>query len=620
MSDRAAKPNRFEDSLRDVAGVLRRAEVGHGARWLFYCAIVGAVAGCAALAFEALSSAGVRVLLERLAGWTPAQPGADAPATSSVPGNLWLLALVPALGGLLSGTLVAWLAPEASGHGTDAAIDAYHNRGGVIRPRVPLVKILASALTLGSGGSGGREGPIAQVGAGFGSFVAGRLRLSSADRRVLLAAGMGAGIGSIFRAPLAGALFAAEILYATAEFEASVLIPACVSSIIAYAVFTLVHGPGTLFETPELAFSNPLELVAYFGLALVLVAYGYVYVRALYGTHAAFGRWRVPAALKPAIGGLATGCIAVALYLLSRNAESLSVLGFGYGVIQHVLDAPHSAAVGAGLLALIALGKIVTTSTTIGSGGSAGVFGPSMVIGGCAGGAVGLLLHEQFPEVVRQPATFVVVGMAGFFAGIAKTPISSLVMVSEITGSYALLVPSMWVCALTFSMSRGWRLYSKQVSARVDSPAHQGRFAIDVLRGMRVGEALRPVALQRLGVADPLSQVVRIARAAEHETLPVLDAQGELAGVIALEDLRGVMDEQLPERIVACDLMRTEFPRLAPTDDFARALRALSATDLEELPVWDAREHAVVGLISRRQVTRMYVERVAELQETLRNA
>jgi len=623
VSERNERASRFEDSLRDVAGALRRAEVGHGARWLLYCAIVGAVAGCAALAFEWLSSAGVRLMLERVAGWTPGRPGGEdgARALSGVPGSLWLLALVPAVGGLLSGALVAWLAPEASGHGTDAAIDAYHNRGGLIRPRVPLVKILASAITLGSGGSGGREGPIAQAGAGFGSFIAGRLRLSRMDRRVLLAAGMGAGIGSIFRAPLAGALFAAEILYATAEFEASVLIPACVSSIIAYAVFTLVHGPGTVFETPELAFGNPLELVAYFALALVLVAYGYAYVRALYGAHEAFRRWRAPAALKPAIGGLATGAIAVALYLSTRNTESLSVLGFGYGVIQHVLDAPHSASLGAGLLALIAVGKIATTSATIGSGGSAGVFGPSMVIGGCAGGAVGLLLHQQFPDVVREPASFVVVGMAGFFSGIAKTPISSLVMVSEITGSYSLLVPSMWVCVLTFSMSRGWCLYSKQVPARVDSPAHQGRFAIDVLRGMRVAEALRTASpVQSLRAADPLTDVLRVARGAQHETLPVLGANGALVGLIALEDVRGVMDEKLPERIVAHDLMRTEFPRLSPADDLARALRALSATDLEELPVWDDHARAVLGMISRRQLTRMYVERVAELQETLRTA
>lgn len=607
----------LDKSLRSAVVALRRTRVQHGARWLFYCALVGLVAGAAALGFDALSGASVHFFLEQLAGWTPARPGGEHPlfAPTGMERNLWMLALVPALGGLLSGVIVYWFAPEASGHGTDAAIDAYHRKGGVIRPRVPLVKILASSITLGSGGSGGREGPIAQVGAGFGSFVATRLRLSSADRRILLAAGMGAGIGSIFRAPLAGALFAAEILYSSAEFEASVLIPACVSSIIAYALFTTVHGTGTLFQANGLAFGSPLELVGYSALALVLVLYGLLYVRAFYGTHDLFQRWRIPAACKPAVGGLATGLIGVGLLHLTGSEESLSVLGFGYGVIQHALDAPVTLAMSAGLLALIALGKIVTTSTTIGSGGSAGVFGPSMVIGGCAGGAVGLVLNQLAPGLAPQPGAFVVVGMAGFFAGIAKTPISSLVMVSEITGSYSLLIPSMWVCVLTFAMSRGWNLYSKQVASAADSPAHVGRFAIDVLSGVRIGDGfVRTQAIEVLRSGDPMSRILEAARSGDQSTFPVLDGDGDLVGVIALEELRSVMNDGVPEHVVAHDLMQTDVPRLSPADDLAGALRALSSTELDELPVWDEQRRELIGLISRKEVTRAYVERLADRQ------
>ena len=274
----APRSRRVEASLRSLVGAVRDTEVrarralaASTARWSASSRAVGA------LLFDLLSNVGVHLFLEKLAGWSPARPGGEHSMFDVVTGhaNLLLLALMPALGGLFSGALVTWLAPEASGHGTDAAIDAYHRHGGYIRPRVPLVKIVASALTLGSGGSGGREGPIAQIGAGFGSFIATRLRLSNDDRRMLVAAGMGAGIGSIFRAPLAGALFASEILYSSAEFEASVLIPACVSSIIAYSTFTLVHGTGTLFHTPPLTFTNPLELLAYFVLAVVLVVYGF---------------------------------------------------------------------------------------------------------------------------------------------------------------------------------------------------------------------------------------------------------------------------------------------------------------------------------------------------------
>lgn len=622
----------LDRSLEPIARAWRSADAGRGARWLAYCAIVGVVAGLAGLAFDFLSSGAVHLFLEVLAGWSPARPGGErsAFAPSDVERNLALLAFMPAIGGLVSGALVAWLAPEASGHGTDAAIDAYHRRDGVIRPRVPLVKIVASAITLGSGGSGGREGPIAQAGAGFGSFIATRLRLSVHDRRVLLAAGMGAGIGSIFRAPLAGALFAAEILYSSAEFEASVLIPACVASIIAYSVFTLVHGTGTLFRTPELAFSGPLELVGYSLLTLVLAAYGFAYVRTLYGTHAVFARWRFPAALKPAIGGLCTGAIAMALLYAWKDEDVLAVLGFGYGIVQHALDAQVTGAgsigsvgplggatIGAGLLAAVALGKIATTSTTIGSGGSAGVFGPSMVIGGCAGGAVGLVLHSLWPSIAPQPAAFAVVGMAGFFAGIAKTPISSLVMVSEITGSYSLLIPSMWVCVLCFAISHRWKLYASQVPSRVDSPAHRSRFAVDVLHGIPIAASLSSTAtLRALRSSDSLDELVRVAAEVEQATFPVVDAQGELVGLVLLDDLRAVVrDVEIAElgAVVAHDLMRTEFPRLCATDDLASAMRALDAADLDELPVWDARAHAVAGLVTRRHVTRAYVERQGSL-------
>jgi len=616
-SDPARRSQRLQASLRSLAGAVRDTEVQHGARWLMYCAAVGVVAGLGALLFDMLSNVGVHFFLEMLAGWSPVRPGGEKSAFGFAGGspNLLLLALMPALGGLLSGALVSWLAPEASGHGTDAAIDAYHRHDGYIRPRVPIVKIVASALTLGSGGSGGREGPIAQVGAGFGSWIATRLRLSNDDRRVLVAAGVGAGIGSIFRAPLAGALFASEILYRSAEFEASVLIPACVSSIIAYSTFTLVHGTGTLFRTPLLSFTNPLELLAYFVLALVLVVYGFLYVRTFYGTHHLFERWRFPSALKPAVGGLITGALAIGLLYATGDSDSLSVLSFGYGVVQHALDAPASLSMAAGLLAVIALGKIATTSSSIGSGGSAGVFGPSMVIGGCAGGAVGLVLHQLFPDVVRQPAAFVVVGMAGFFSGIAKTPISSLVMVSEITGSYSLLIPSMWVCVLTFAMSRRWNLYSKQVVSRVDSPAHQGRFAIEVLRGMRVGEGLdrsRHVHVLRAG--DPLRKVLDLAAMSDQSTYPVLEAQGKLVGVITLNEIRRVMNDDLPPMLVAHDLMITDFPRVSPSTDLAEALRTLSSADMEEVPVWDEERKALVGLLSRGQLTRTYIERMTALR------
>ena len=221
-------------------------------RWFAYGSLIGAVAGVGAIVFNLLCQASLHFFLDMMAGLRPHEPAGEtlkwAPTATSF--RPWMLPLVPALGGLLSGILVYRLAPEAEGHGTDAAIDAFHRKRGFMRGRIPFVKTIASALTIGSGGSGGREGPIAQIGAAFGSFLATRLKLSERDRRILLVAGVGAGVGSIFRAPLAGALFAAEILYSEPEFESEVIIPAAISTIIAYCVFSFYFGFGSLFETP----------------------------------------------------------------------------------------------------------------------------------------------------------------------------------------------------------------------------------------------------------------------------------------------------------------------------------------------------------------------------------
>ena len=294
------------------------------------------------------------------------------------------------MGGLLSGFLVFTFAPEAEGHGTDSVIDAYHRKQGQIRPRVPLIKIVASAITIGTGGSGGREGPIAQIGAGFGSLLANLLRLSVADRRILMAAGMGAGIAAIFRAPLAGALFAAEVLYRSPEFEPEVIMPAAIASVVSYCTYGLYTGWEPLFNTPNLIFDNPWRLGPYLLLVLFMIVLASLYTRTFYGMVHLFHRLPVRPHFRPAIGAFLTGLVGLGLYYLFGRQESvLSVLAFGYGSIQQAItDGP--AGISIGILLAIALGKILTTSLTIGSGGSGGVFGPSMVIGGCGGGALGL--------------------------------------------------------------------------------------------------------------------------------------------------------------------------------------------------------------------------------------
>jgi CIC family chloride channel protein len=445
-------------------------------RLMLLSVLVGAATGLGAVAFYVATVVAVRVALGGGAGYWPepgpaGEPHLSWPALPRHDFHPWLLLVIPTAGGILSGLLVWIFAPEAEGHGTDAAIKAYHEKDGLIRPRVPLVKTLASALTIGTGGSGGREGPIAQIGAGIGSTLANLLRVAPEERRVLMAAGVGAGVAAIFRAPLAGALFAAEVLYWSPEFESEVILPAGIASVISYCTFGMFFGWAPLFSTPDLSFSNPLELGPYLLLALAMAALAGIYTRTFYGITDLFRKLRLSPALRPALGALLTGALGLSLYYLTgMRKESLSVLSFGYDSIQRALNGQPEAT--AGLLTIIALGKILTTSLTIGSGGSGGVFGPSMVIGGCGGGALGILFHRLWPTLVPHPAGYVILGMGGFFAAAAKTPFSTLVIVSEMTGSYHLLLPAIWVCILSFMLSDEHSLFRSQVENRAASPAH----------------------------------------------------------------------------------------------------------------------------------------------------
>ena len=476
-------------SMRELAGKMKvrigSFNIAQAGKWSILFVLIGVIAGLGSVLFHYLCGLGSHFFMDMMAGYRPPAPLGEEHLfhpTSTV-FNRWVLLFLPAMGGLISGFLVYQFAPEAEGHGTDAAIDAYHNKGGFIRGRIPIIKTIASAITLTTGGSGGREGPIAQIGAGFGSFLATRLKMSDRERRIMLAAGIGAGVGSIFRAPLAGALFAAEVLYRDPEFESEVIIPAGISSVIAYCVFCLVFGWGALFESPDdIVFQNPLELGPYIVLAFVLAFTGFLYVKSFYGITGIFKRLKLPNHIKPALGGLCTGLIGFFLP---------TTLAFGYGYVQMVLTDPMSMSIMA--LFLLAMGKILTTSFSIGSGGSGGVFGPSVVIGGAMGGVVGKVFHDIMPGIVTHPESFIVVGMAGFFTAVSNTPISTIIFVSEMTDSYQLLLPSLFVCAISFMVSGPWTIYQKQVKNRVASAAHAGEFMVDVLQMIKVQDLVHLV-------------------------------------------------------------------------------------------------------------------------------
>jgi CIC family chloride channel protein len=617
---------------------LGRKRVHAQGRVLGAAVLVGIIAGLGAVLFTVACQVVVHFSLEEFAGYRAGAPKNEARASwawlaeTDHPLQPWLILLIAPLGGLASGYLVFRFAPEAEGHGTDAAIGAYHHQGS-IRPQVPLIKLLASALTIGTGGSGGREGPIAQIGAGFGSFLANTLGFRAQERRILLAAGMGAGIAAIFRAPLAGALFAAEVLYWSPEFEPEVIIPAGIACVISYTTFGAFFGWKPLFETPGLHFGGAWELGPYLLLALFMALLAMIYTRTFYAFTRAFHRLNISRYFKPAVGALLTAVVGVGLYSIfylfgqkEASRSVLSVLSFGYGILQRTffdqgLNANLSltqAALTAGVLMAVAVGKLLTTSLTIGSGGSGGVFGPSMVIGGCAGAALGVLLHALWPWLVPTPASYLVVGMAGFFAAAAKTPFSTLIIVSEMTGNYELLLPALWVCAISFLISDEQSLYQNQVESRAQSPAHQGSFAREVLAGLRVGQFLKADLLPPVLHADDPLPVVLERLSGAYTVLPVVDADNRLLGIVNLEEVHlAAQSPHLQPWVLAVDLMRGKVSPLTPDDRLDRALELFAENDLLALPVVTADgERRVLGLVRRSDVTMTYLRRLHGQPET----
>ncbi len=595
--------------------VLRRRVLDVGTLFLL-CALVGVIAGLGAAAFHYLLQLSKHLFMDGLAGYRPAGPLGEAPLfrETARPLSRWILFALPAAGGLVSGLIVYLLAPEAEGHGTDAAIEAYHHRDGNIRTRVPFVKTVASAITMGTGGSAGREGPIAQIGAGLGSALARWLGLSVRQRRILMAAGLGAGIGAIFRAPLAGALFAAEVLYREMDLEYEVIGPAILSSIIAFSTFGAIFGWSPLFQTPDFRFRSPLELGPYLVLALVVAAGGRVYPQVFYGVRDRFRELKkVPNWLKPALGGLVVGGIGLFV------PDALST---GFGVVQGAFLGHGTAS----FLFVVAVAKILTTAFTVASGGSGGVFGPAVVIGGSLGGAVGIVFHDLWPSLVPHPGAFAMVGMAGFFASAAHVPISTVIMVSEMTGNYRLLVPSMFVCLLGFLLVRRHTIYEKQLPARAASPAHQRQILRTMLERTTVADvlALRPSPPPEPVREDaPLAAVLDRFAGSGHECLPVVSAAGALVGSIPFESVRHVLGNRaaLAPLVVARDLAR-ELVTVRPGESLYQALREMSDHDRSHLLVVEERdsERRVVGVLASSDVNAIYDSQLADIGTEQRRA
>ncbi len=604
------------------------AEFQVSGKWFLLSILLGISAGLAAIIFDHLTTLIASVCLRMAAGFYPGSAiGEFNPFESWIPEliefNPWILLLVITVGGALSGLIVQYFAPDAAGPGTGAAITAFHHQRGYIRSNIIWVKTVATAITLGTGGSAGREGPIAQIGAAIGVWLGQRLHLTKRDRRILLAAGMGAGVGAIFRAPLAGALFAAEILYRDAEFEAEVIVPAAMSSIISYGIYSMMLPPEIRYtpmfgEQLRFQFFTPLELIPYTIMAVALILAGMTFIASFHRMRTFFDSLKIPFWTRVGCGAFLSGVAALFLYYgFNKDGSVLGVVGTGYGTLQYVLTGEQPVAIS--ILLVVVFGKILTTSLTVGSGGSGGLFGPSMVIGGCTGVAVAQFLQPLFPAgVIHQTQAYGIVGMAGFFAGCANAPISTIIMVSELTGEYKLLIPTMWVSTLCFLLMRRHNLYRQQVPTRLESPAHRGDFIIDVLEGIQVEEVYRKGTLRMIARSTPLEKIVHIVADTQQHSYPVVDENGRLVGIFSSDDVRAYLYNETIWRLAnAEDVMTLNPITITPDDNLNTALRHFTSNNLDELPVVSSTDKGrILGILGRKETISCYNRRVVDLKKT----
>lgn len=589
-------------------------------RMLLHATLVGAAAGLIGTLFFLGLEWMQTLLVEGLAGYAVLRAKGEsfAPPQGGGAFRPWLLIALPAIGGLAAG-LVSRFAPETRGGGADQTIAAFHHRGGVVRRRVIWVKTIASALTLGTGGSGGREGPTMQIGGALGSAVGRLLRVTTRERRILLVAGIAAGISAVFKTPLGAAILAVEILYRDG-FESDALIPSVFASVVSYSVAISLSGESTLFAHPGSFPFVPAHLPLYALLAVLVAALAALFLLVFRGAHGAFARLPVPGWARPAIGGLALGllCTPIVVFVgerIGQPGRGLGLFGGGYGAVQMAITGADWLPGGwqaVLLLGSLCLAKILATSLTVGSGGSAGDFAPSLAIGGLFGGAFGRAAELLLADPRIDPGAFALVGMGVFYGGLAHVPLSAVILVCELAGNYDLLVPLMLAQGIAFVALRRRSLYVAQVSTPSRSPVHRVGPGLDVLSGVRVREIARADrAVATLLAAEPYEEMQRRAGAAkDQEVFPVVDADGALVGIVtwqAMASLFAAREEA--RRARARDLMQPAVA-VGPDDDLRVATERLVANHLREIPIADDAGR-VIGLFDENDVATAYVRAVA---------
>jgi len=508
-------------------------------RWFILATIIGIIAGLGALLFYYAIIFFTYIFMNVFLGIIlPSPLGEGGNLTFTITNTRYILIPISTtIGGLISGLIVYKFAPEAEGHGTDAAIDAYHNKQGKVRGIVIPIKVLASAITIGSGGSAGREGPTAQISSGLGSIIAGLLHLNPEDRRRAVAVGIGAGIGTIFKAPIGGAILGAEILYKR-DIEPEIIYPSLIASAIGYSIFGSVVGFTPIFGY-YLGSFNPLRMPFYLILGAVTGLFAIFYVKIFYKIRSFFQKMNINKYFKPAIGGLIVGIIAILFP---------EVMGVGYGWVQIFILNKLNIMPSFGLpliiiLILLPFLKVLATSFSIGSGGSGGVFAPGMVIGASLGLLMGILFNFIAPNIVTSYVPFVIVGMLSFFGAAGKAPLSVMIMVVEMTGSLQLLPAAMVAVAVSYIVSGNNTIYRSQVPTRKDSPAHKGEFNTPLLSTIKISDI--PLKDIKVNLNDKIKNAKDLMEENSMISIPVVDDKNTYVGILYFNDIVNLNNEEV---------------------------------------------------------------------------
>ena len=502
--------------------------------------------------------------------------------------------LLPALGGLLVGPIVYLVAPEAKGHGVPEVMTAVATRGGRIRPVVVLAKAVCSSITIGSGGSVGREGPIVQIGAAIGSTIGQHFKLN--ERRVitLVAAGSAGGVAATFNAPIAGVMFALEVILA--DFGVRAFSTIVISAVTASVVSRAVLGDHPAFDVPgTYLLQSPWELFFYLGLGALAAICSLLYMRVLYFSEDVFERWRFPSYLKPVGGGLLLGVLG--LYIPQ-------VFGTGFETIGETLRGN----VGFSLLAILVGAKILATSLTLGSGGSGGVFAPALFIGAVLGGAYGKAVNALFPTITESSGAYAMVGMAAVFAGAARAPITAIIILFEMTQDYRMILPLMFATVVSTVLAQQFEpesIYTLKLKRRgLDVRAKKDE---NLMRAILVEEAMTP--LERLTTLKPDTTLMELAywfQETGSHGFVIVNEQGNLHGVVTLSDLERAMASGSIEKTVA-DICTTSVLTAYNDETLDDALRHFGALEVGRLPIVDRRDpRRLLGLLDRSNVVRTY--------------